>query len=230
MALDIFVMPLSRYLAGDFTTRAEALARETGTRFLRIGSPKPAMSIEQAHAYVASLRQQLIAGLGPAIRWNDEGETHFAQQLPFEYWHALRAYAANLTRPVDGFRFDAGSSKHPALEAIWRDRRTPYPHLILHHDNKGFYLSTPLAKPIIIPMYEGVADEMQPRAGSSLGLLRELNELGRRLGLSRDMGEPGWTDQFDAGDPLELVKHGWVFMRQCAKISVAQKLPIIFDG
>jgi hypothetical protein len=188
------------------------------------------MSLEQAQAYVADLRQQLIEVLGPAIRWNDEGDTHFAEQLPFEHWHALRAYAANLTRPVDSFRFDANSSKHPALDAIWRDGKTPYPHLILHHDNRGFYLPTPLAKPFVISMYQGVADDMQPRAGSSLGLLRELNELGRRLRVSRDMGESGWTGQFSANDPLELVKHGWVFMRQCARISVARKVPIIFDG
>lgn len=231
MALDVFVMSLSRYLAGDFTTATERFAREQGIPYSRLGGEKPDWSIDDAREYVRSLRMQLSLQLGLEICWRDEGETVFAEQFSFDAWHALRAFAADLTRPLSGFRFDGESHRHPALHPIWLGEvRTPYEHLIIHSDNNGFYLPTDFDGPFVLEMYEGVDEGRQPRVGSSLGLLRELNDLGRRLGLTRDCGEEGWTEQFVRDDPLELPKRGWTFMRSCARLSVSHGLPIIFDG
>lgn len=229
MALDLFVMPLSRYLCGDYTTATERLAEKTGTRYARIGAEKAKMSLAEANEMVESIKGMLRKQLGPEIRWNDAGDTVFAEQFSLDNWHALRAFAANVTQPVPGFIFDSGSSQHPGLTKIWSGTRSPYLHLIRHHDNQGYYLPTNFDQPFILPLFDA-PDDLQPRAGSSLALLRELNDLGRRIGMSKDLGEAGWTDQFAADDPLESVKYGWAFMRNVAKISVARKLPIIFDG
>src|SRR5688500_1459538 len=115
MSLDVFVMPLSRYLAGDFTTATERFAREQGIPYSRLGGGKPGLPIDEARQFVRSRRSQLSAQLGPEIRWRDEGDTVFAEQFDFDAWHALRAYAANVTRPVSDFAFDVESHQHPAL-------------------------------------------------------------------------------------------------------------------
>ena len=229
MALDIFVMPLSRYLSGDFMTAVERLMAAQGAldKYHR-SAPKPGIPIEEAKSFVAGLRRQLSGALGPEIRWRDEGETVFAEQFQFDAWHALRAFAADQTRPCAGFRFDQEPHLHPALDDIFSGAPSTFRHLIRHHDNQGFYLPTDFREPFELPLWE--EEHAAPIVGSSLALLRELNALGTRLGMSRDYGEEGWTDQFVRDDPMEIVRHGWAFMRHCARLSVRHKLPIIFDG
>jgi len=229
VALDIFVMPLSRYLSGDFMTGLERfMAAQGALHQYHRTSPKPSLPPEEARAFVADLRRQLAAALGPEIRWRDEGDTVFAEQFSFDAWHALRAFAADQTRPAPGFRFDRDPHRHPGLDEIFDGAPSSFRHLIRHHDNQGFYLPTDFREPFELPLWEG--ERAAPLVGSSLALLRELNALGARLGLTRDQGEEGWTEPFVRGDPLEPVKHGWVFMRHCARLSVRHKLPIIFDG
>ena len=90
------------------------------------------------------------------------------------------------------------------------------------------YLPCDFDRPFALPMFDG--EPVTPVIGSSLRLLKELNALGSRLGLSADEGQDGWTEQFVSDDPSELPKSGWVALRHAVRTSVAHKLPLIFDG
>jgi hypothetical protein len=197
-------------------------------KYHRVGSSKPANPPEVARAWVAQLRSDLESQLGRSVRWQDEGETVFAEQFSFDSWHALRAFAADQQWPANSFQFDSQSSKHPGLARVWAECRSPYLHVIRHNDNNGYYLPCEFHSPFELSMSDDPMDRIV--IGSSLVLLREMNRLGTLLGITLDQGEPGWTEQLRDEDPLVLVKTGWVFMRHCARLSVKHKLPVIFDG
>ena len=212
MALDVFVMPLSRYLAGDFVTGAERFAIETGVRYARTAD-KPAVPIEDARQFVAQLKRQL----GREVRWNDEGDTVFAKQFSLHAWHALRYFATDQTVPVPGFIFD-GAHPHPGVGTVCQTGRSPYLHLIHHDDHRGFYLPVDFPKPFAVPLGEDPTHG--PLAGSSIKLLRELNALLPRIDAAMKT----------SGEAVARVKNGWTFMQECARLSVQHRLPIIFDG
>src|ERR1043165_1222360 len=69
------------------------------------------------------------------------------------------------------------------------------------------------------------------KVGSSPALLRELEQLGRLLKMTRDWSElkAGETASLE-GDPLAEVKYGWSVLHYCARMSVESQLPIVFDG
>ncbi|MBI3855183.1 MAG: hypothetical protein HY293_05780 [Planctomycetes bacterium] len=61
------------------------------------------------------------------------------------------------------------------------------------------------------------------KVGSSVRLLRELEELGQRL--------PGLRDETAPADyPMGAVKYGWRVLERAARVSVERSLPLIFDG
>jgi hypothetical protein len=69
------------------------------------------------------------------------------------------------------------------------------------------------------------------RAGSSIRLLAELDELNRLLGLKRDWGElANGEGAAKKGDPLGSVKYGWSVLHYAARVSVRKRLPLVFDG
>jgi hypothetical protein len=227
MATDVLVMPLWRYLSGDFQTGTEAFAKATGVNYVRT-APKADADAAAAQDWVRDFRRRLRSALGQDIRWRDDGETRFNDRMDFDQWHALRAFAADQSRPEPGFRFDGDSHKHPGLAQIMQSGQTRFVSLICHCDHCGGYLPSDFETPFQYPLFENAPHA--PTWGSSLGLLRELNVLGTRLRLTRDMGQDGWSDQLVENDPLERVKLGWMWARQWTRLSVEHKLPVIFDG
>src|SRR5688572_21579373 len=107
MALDLLVMPLHRYLAGDFETSTRAFAESMGIggRYVRVGG-RPSVPIDEAREFVRAMRVRLRHALGEDIRWRDDGETDLCRRLHRDAWHALRAFAADQQAPVAGFVYD----------------------------------------------------------------------------------------------------------------------------
>jgi len=69
------------------------------------------------------------------------------------------------------------------------------------------------------------------KAGSSVRLLWELDELNLVLGMTRDWGDLKSGERMAPdGDALGLVKYGWGVLHFVARVSVERRLPIIFDG
>ena len=98
-------------------------------------------------------------------------------------------------------------------------------HLICHASNQGYYL------PVDFPTPLQVSEDPWIMAGSSMRLLGELKALGNLLGMTRDWlqlekGEP----VAPAEDPLSRIKYGWSVLHAAARMSVENRLPIVFDG
>jgi hypothetical protein len=213
MHVKTYIMPLARHFTGEFPGAAD----------------RPHLAHDEAQQLVTQICDVLGGSLGADIRWNDAGDVILAQHFALEHWHALRAFAADITSPVPGFRFDSDAQQHPGLAAVWQGAPSPYVHLIVHRDATGYWFPVDFASPMVLPIYPDQDESMQPIVGSADALLRELDDIGQRLRLSRDQGQDGWTDQFESNDPLEPVKWGWVFLHHCARLAVQHRLPIIFE-
>jgi len=228
--LFVYVMPLWRYLAGDAPGAARAGAAT--------GDPqRRAIQPTRAKLFVRHLRRGFHGLTRGAGRWRDEGEAVFALPFDVDAWRGLQAFAADQQYPLPTFHFGRHADRHRGLRAVWDGAHSAYVHLIKHHANRGFYLPIDFARPIEIATGRGGDDDEDDGdatviAGSSVRLLRELNLLGPRIGMDRDLGELA-----DAGEPFALrseplarVKYGWAFMRHVTRLSVQHRLPIIFDG
>ena len=226
--LDVFVTPLRRYLSGDLAAAAEPV--EVAGALVPRGPAGPlrrSIAPPDASDFIAALRRKLHETMGADLPWSEAAEPVFASQLAADAWHALRAFAVDEYFPVPGFAFGAASHTHPGLERVMAGGRCGFRHLIRQHEHQGFYLPTDFPAPFALPEWLGQGPA--PLVGSSVSLLRELNHLRRALGLSYDLGDERWAEQFEPGDPLERVKTGWVLLRHCARLSVKHKLPMVLS-
>lgn len=139
MGLDLLVLPLSRFFAGQYQGPVEAFAQ-------RIGTPKPDAPEDLARERVRRIREDLGRRIAPPLDWTDEGEIALSVQYHYGALHALRAYAALEEYPADASaKLD---ESHPSLMKIYyQNAPTRYPHLLVHSDCSGFYLPCDFAEP-----------------------------------------------------------------------------------
>ena len=219
MGLVVYVMPLWRYLAGDYEAAQARFGADAGSRALSV-------SPAEARTFVARLRHGFRDVSRNAMRWHDRGEAVFARPFNVESWNALRAFAADQQYPVQRFNFGKESHRHPGLHEVLYGHGSAFEHTVKQHETGGFYLPVDFARPLELTVREDASSTIL--AGSSLALLRELNLLGPRVGLERDLGdlEPGEVFAVRP-EPLQYVKFGWAFLRHAARLSVQHRLPII---
>lgn len=223
MPLDVYVMPLWRYLTGDYEGARKEIAEPAAATRDLVASPA------EARAFVARLRHGFRDVSRNAMRWHDRGESIFAKPFDPAAWNALRAFAADQTYPVPGFNFGREAHRHPGLHEVRFAGGSPFVHTIRQHDTGGFYLPVDFSRPLELTLREDASSTIL--AGSSIALLRELNVLGPRVGLDRDLGELDEGEIFAVRpEPLQWVKFGWAFMRHVARLSVQHRLPIILAG
>ena len=219
MALVVYVMPLWRYLAGDYEAAQAQFGADAGSRALSV-------SPAEARTFVARLRHGFRDVSRNAMRWHDRGEAIFARPFNVESWNALRAFAADQQYPVERFNFGKESHRHPGLHEVLYGHGSAFEHTVKQHETGGFYLPVDFARPLELTVREDASSTIL--AGSSLALLRELNLLGPRVGLERDLGELAPGEIFAVRpEPLQYVKFGWAFLRHAARLSVQHRLPII---
>ena len=222
MPLDVYVMPLWRYLAGDYEKARSCFNADAGTRALSV-------SPAEARSFVAGLRYGFRGVSRNAMRWHDRGETVFAMPFDAQSWNALRAFAADQQYPVERFNFGKESHRHPGLHEVLYGHGSAFEHTVKQHEAGGFYLPVDFARPMELTVRDDASSTIL--AGSSVALLRELNVLGPRVGLARDLGELEPNEVFAVRpEPLQYVKFGWAFMRHVARLSVKHRLPIILHG
>src|SRR5688572_17930799 len=222
MALVVYVMPLWRYLAGDYEAAQAQFGADAGSRALSV-------SPAEARTFVARLRHGFRDVSRNAMRWHDRGEAIFARPFNVESWNALRAFAADQQYPVAGFNFGRESHRHPGLHEVLYGHGSAFEHTVKQHETGGFYLPVDFARPLELTVREDASSTIL--AGSSVALLRELNVLGPRVGLDRDLGELREGEVFAVRpEPLQYVKFGWAFLRHVARLSVQHRLPIILHA
>jgi hypothetical protein len=155
MGLDLLVMPLSRYFAGQFQGPVEALAT-------RIGNPKPSEPETLAHRRVLRLREDIERRLGKTLFWSEEGDVALSVQHHYGALHALRAFAAYQEYPAaEPFRVDGAPEDHPSLAKIYyQNAPTRFRHLIDQSDASGFYLPCDFDEPVPwVEVVEGPSDK-----------------------------------------------------------------------
>ncbi len=188
MGLDIHVLPIWRFLSGDFESVLDKL---TDGNIVRIGASKPDDEPKKAMARVKKLREAVSQNLGTSISWNEEGPVVETQQFDFNALQAIRAYAAYLEYPLpldprtgqpSPFAIvDNEPEEHPSLLLIYRGATTRYPHLIHHADNSGFYLPVEFPEPV---SYVETTDEPEdpPPTEESLRLKEDVRVLMANFG------------------------------------------------
>jgi hypothetical protein len=217
-------MPLWRYLAGDYEQAQARFGADADP-----GGRAMTVSPAEARTFVARLRHGFRDVSHNASRWHDKGDAVFSKPFDAAAWNALRAFAADQQYPVAGFNFGRESHRHPGLHEVLYAGGSAFIHTVKQHETGGFYLPVDFARPLELTVREDASSTIL--AGSSVALLRELNVLGPRVGLDRDLGDLSPGEVFAVRpEPLQWVKFGWAFMRHVARLSVQHRLPIILHG
>ncbi len=176
MALDVYVMPLWRYLAGDYEKAQARFGADAGSRALSV-------SPADARTFVARLRNGFRDVSRNAMRWHDRGEPVFAKPFNAESWNALRAFAADQQYPVERFNFGKEAHRHPGLHEVLYGNGSAFEHTVKQHETGGFYLPVDFARPMELTVRDDASSTIL--AGSSLALLRAERARAARWARSR---------------------------------------------
>ncbi|RMG94726.1 MAG: hypothetical protein D6705_15450 [Deltaproteobacteria bacterium] len=210
--LDLYVMPLSRYLAGEFDPPPPPPG-ET-----RYGRTRPADSPEEARRRVAAMWRHMSDTLGREVRWRDDGDVVFAASTDVRWLHGLRAVAAHGEYPRRigplrlGFRLPRDPRHHRGLRRIYDGAPTSYPHLMRHSDNRGFWLPIEFDDPM------ECGEPQWWKVGSAVRLSRELDAVAREVARPRVGRVRAQIERF-----LDL-------FRSAAATAVSARLPIVIEG
>lgn len=238
MALDIYVMPLWRFKAGDFSSPIE---REMGLR-PRIVTPegfveRPTavgwLARWRARREVASLQKSVGTACGTRVVWRDDGDVVYTGQgndmLPirvYARWLDFRDRFPTFEPPPDD-----DWREHPVWKVEYEDlSRISCPHLLGHSFFSGYLLPCEFARPVEAEPYR--IFNQWPAAhsvGSSPRLLRELEAVGGHLGPLAEE-ELSADEEIPADDPLFPVKVAFRQLRKVVSLSCRHGLPVIFWG
>lgn len=224
MSLDIHVMPLGAFWAGEYSTAAERLAeRMGGPEVTRIGRAKELYPADEARRLALGVRRWVEQRTLSAEAWKDEGEIAFTEQFQFPALLAVRAFAAHCEMGKGPFELTENFEESDLLERARNLGTADFSHLI-EHDGEGIYAPTNFKRPLTL-----VGDGM--KIGSTVQLMLELAALRRELG-----DFPDWTQMRDGMEIVEehpglaWVKHGVAFLYAAGWASLQSRLPVIFDG
>ncbi|MEA3209359.1 MAG: hypothetical protein QOE70_2416 [Chthoniobacter sp.] len=250
MALDVYVMPLWRFKAGDFTSPIEATLGIKPTiisgsalrpqppwhiRFLaRLGvvdiiPPEPEPILEErretAIQEVTALKQDLTALTGATIDWPDTGDVHYNKQ----YHHpvTLRAFAAWLDHRDALPEFACPPKSNYYEHAIWQVAKPPhrqFPTLIRHSLNTGYFLPVPFKGLHFVEPFTAWGRPFHHHVASTHTILRELAEL-----LPFFDTVPTATAE-DGSNPVADARWYAEELQRICTLSVEHRLPVIFYG
>ena len=229
MALDVYVMPLWRFKAGDFRLPIETVVGIQP----KVISPEGVQELPQrigwfarwrARRAVRAIRKTVDRANNARITWVDDGEVVYAEQsLGFEslrafaYWLDCRDRLSEFEEPPNGNYYE-----HP----VWKLEvsRISFPHLVEHDCYSGYYLPCEFERTVQVEPYLLAGRWPTARSvGSTTHLMRELEYLQSVLQLPDQYEYP--TD-----DPLLSVKQAYIQLREIAHQSLRHGLPVIFWG
>jgi hypothetical protein len=227
--LDVYVMPLWRFKAGDFHSPIEAAVGMRPKIVTADGlDERPAragwFSRWRARRQVAAIRKAVESINGVPVEWADDGGVVYERQsFGFE---SLRAYANWLDCREQFPQFDPPPEgdyyKHPVMSV--EVGRLSCPHLVEHDCYSGYYLPCEFERMVRVEPYLIFGQWPASRAvGSSPRLLRELDFVQATLQVPEGY-------QYPADDPLVAVKAAYLQLREVAELSCRCGLPIIFWG
>lgn len=229
MGLDVYVMPLWKFKAGDFASPIEEALGVAPKYASTDGLYERPASISwwarfKARREAVSIRREASRQLGTALRWNDEGQVVFSCQWP--NFDAIRAYAAWLDRRDVVPEFtpppNHNYSEHPIHEV--ESSVESYPQLLRNSFHTGYLFPCEFDGVVQVDPFKIFNHwDAWHTAGSAPRLLRELD------GIQESLRAPD-EEEFDEHDPLSPVKQDYRQLRDVLLQSARHGLPIIFWG
>ncbi len=207
MGLDIYVMPIWKFKAGDFASPLEVL----GIAPIIVGSggmsqPEPNAQPSfftrwKAKRTTRHLRREIEAEIGHAVRWNDEGDVAYTRQA--HGFQSLRAFAKWLDYRDLFPTFDPLPENNYYNHPVMTDKLTrplTYPQIVDHSCHSGYYIPAEIERVVFVEPFTSWGNFVfRHSVGSSHRLLAELERLAQVLGTDEHY-------QWVEGDPLAEVK------------------------
>ena len=147
MGLDVYVMPIWKFKAGDFASPLEALGIAPVTvgphgMSQRESNARPSFLTRwKAKRATRRLRREIEAEVGHAVYWNDEGNVAYTRQA--HGFESLRAFAKWLDYRDMFPTFDAPPEndyyRHPVMSDKLAHPLT-YLQIVDHSCHSGFYI------------------------------------------------------------------------------------------
>lgn len=229
MSLDLYVMPLWRFKAGDFRSPIEVqlgIRPRIATADGMDSVPRPPSWIARwrAKREVAKLKRLVSRANSVPIDWKDEGDVvHSGQTYGMT---PLKAYARWLDCREQLPTFDPPSDhdydKHPVFSIEMEG--TSFPHLLYHDCYNGYYLPVVFSSVVEAEPYLVYGHWPATRSvGSSPRLRRELDRIQEELCVPDEYDYP-------KDDPLIAVRAAYKTIRKAVELSCQHALPLIFWG
>jgi hypothetical protein len=231
MGLDVYVMPIWKFKAGDFASPLEALGivpiiHGPDGMTQRDPDARPSFFTRwKARRATRRLRSEIEAEIGHAVHWNDEGDVAYTRQA--RGFESLRAFAKWLDYRDLFPTFDAPPEDNYYEHPVMSDKLTrplTYPQVVDHSCHSGYYVPAEVERVVYVePFTSWGGFVFTHSVGSSHRLLGELERLAQVLGTDEHY-------QWSEGDPVAQVKMAFAQLYEVAKISRQKNLPIVFYG
>lgn len=237
MALDLYVMPLHRFYAGDYDPPLAKL----GIPFKRItpkGVVEPprrgratAADLALGLRKAANVRAKVAEVNRVPIDWPDDGEAVYTEQFHGSA-DGLRAFATwpDYADRLSEFEVcpDGDYSRHPVWKPARMFNRPPtFPHLVTHSLFVGAFLPCDFERPVVTHTMRISAASLPVHACSTPRLAAELKALNDLLRVPEDFADR--AGEFDA-HPYRLILLAFDQVRRAAALSFQHRLPMIFEG
>jgi hypothetical protein len=254
MGLDVYVMPLWRFKAGEFTSPIEAtlgvkpITIAPGQRpkerlapwylrlLARIGvielvpvSPEASPEDRRALAVqqVQSLKTRVTEITGTPVDWPDDGKVYYSEQ--FHDSGILKAFAAWCDHREELPDFLSTPERHYYSHPVWRlpepsVRR--FPTISQHSLFAGYLLPVEFAGIHLVEPFRSWGDrEFFRDVASSHIMLKETDEL---LSFMETLSPPQ-EDEHDSS-PVAVARRYAEQLQEMCRLSIAHRLPVIFYG
>lgn len=231
MSLDVFVMPMWRFKAGDAETASEQLFGRASTivtpdGIFGFGRIRNGIARRAAKRKVRQIVKEVEVQLNTRLEWQDEGDVAHSQQASSGF-EALRAFAKwlDLTDELSTFVDPPENDyyKHPAL--LWNREHRPFrfSHIIDHSCHSGYYVPCRFERIVCVESFQTYGNfTFHHSFGSSYRLAEELQTLHPHI--------PAADDASVSVTSRELIAAGFDTLVEVSTKSLKHGLPIIFWG
>ncbi|WP_252852526.1 hypothetical protein [Aeoliella straminimaris] len=231
MSLDVYVMPMWQFKAGDVESAVQQLLGGQSKVITPQGifSPQRIKSLfarRKAKQQVRQIVAEAEKELKTTIEWQDEGDVVHSQQASWGF-EALRAYAKWLDLQDHLPTFDDPPEdnfyKHPATVWDGEPRNFRFSHIIDHSCHSGYYVPCRFDRVVFVEPFQSFGKfTFYHSFGSSYALADQLRTIEPHI--------PSDKDSSISESTRELITAGFETLREFSAKSLEHKLPIVFWG
>ena len=183
MGLDVYVMPIWKFKAGDFAAPVQSLGTVTIITpqgiMQRKADERPGFVTRwNARRATRRLRREIEAKIGHSVAWNEEGGVAYKQQA--RGFESLRAFATWLDYrdlfPTFEPPPDNNYYNHPVMSQS-AERALTYPQLVDHSCHSGYFIPAELERVVYVePSALGEISSSTTRSAQAIGCSRRWSD------------------------------------------------------